>query len=206
MTLKLLAKKLELEPDKFITSEVLKKYCKVLKLEYYTAIRYLTSNKYLVTILKGIFYIKSIEERKHKTIDLNYIDAIRKALELKKVKNWYFGLDTAIKMNNLSHEHFEIVYVINDKIFRRNNLEIIGHKVKFIKLSGSLFDFGIKNNIADAERTVLDTIYLGKYNSLSDAEIKNKVIDLTIHCKKDRLTTYAKHYPKTVIKLLGELA
>ena len=205
MTLRLLVKKLELESDKFIIRSTLKIYCKTLKLDYYTAIRYLTSNEYLVTILKGIFYIKSIEERKHKKININYIDAVKKALELKKVNNWYFGLDTALKMNNLTHEYSEITYLINDKIFRKNTIEIIGHKIKFIKISEHLFGFGIKNNVADTERTVLDYIYLGKYNGLSDAEIKNQVVDLIKYCKKEKITIYAKNYPKTVIKLTGEL-
>ncbi len=205
MTLRLLVKKLELETNRFITRSTLKIYCKALKLDYYTAIRYLTSNEYLVTILKGIFYIKSIEERKHKKINISYIDAIKKAFELKKVNNWYFGLDTATKMNNLTHEYSEIDYIINDKIFRKNPIEITGHKLKFIKIRKNLFGFGIKNNIADLERTVLDNIYLGKYNGLSDAEIKNRVVDLIKYCKKEKLAAYAKNYSKTVIKLTGEL-
>jgi len=205
MTLTLLVKKLELENDKFVTSSILKGYCTILKLDYYTAIRYLTHNEYLITLLKGIFYIKSVEERKHKKTDINYIDAIKKALELKKVKNWYFGLDTAVRMNNLSHEYSEITYIINDLIFRKNPVTILGHKVKFIKISKSLFGFGIKNNVADTERTVLDTIYLGKYNGASDNEIKNRISSLLGYCKKKKLTDYAKHYPKTVIKLGGEI-
>ena len=208
MSLKLIVKKLELMNKKFITREEIREYCKELHLDYYTTIGYLTSNNYLVTILRGIFYIKSINEHKSKEIEITYTEAVKEALKIKGISNWYFGLESAIKLNNLTHEYFAVESVVNDTIFRPNPIDILGTKVKFVKISKSLFKFGVVENKirhSDVEKTLLDMIYLGKYNNYSEEEIKNKVLYLLNDCKKSKLKEYAEHYPKTVRNFLGKL-
>jgi hypothetical protein len=207
MTLKLLVRKLELTDNKFITREELKPYCKALKLEYYTAIRYLTSNSYLIRILRGIFYIKSAEERKLKKIDMNCTGALKEALRIKGVK-WYFGLESAIKLNNLTHEYFAIESVITDSLFRPRPIGILGTKVKFIKIRKDLLDFGLIGKDfkhSDIEKTLLDIIYLGRYNKYSEEEIRNKAASLLKNCKKSKLMKYAEYYPKSIGKVLLKL-
>ncbi len=207
MVLRLLVRKLELTDKRFITRKELKSYCKELKLDYYTAIRYLTSNSYLIRILRGVFYIKSIEERKLKKININYIDALKEALKIKDVK-WYFGLESAIKLNNLTHEYFAIETIITDSMFRPRPIEILGTKIKFVKISKNLFAFGLIGKDfkhSDIEKTLLDIIYLGKYNNYSEEEIRNKIVSLLKNCEKSKLMKYAEHYPKTASKLLLKL-
>jgi hypothetical protein len=208
MSLRLIVKKLELMDKKFVTRDEIRVYCKELHLDYYKAIRYLTSNDYLIRILRGIFYIKSIEERKLKKVEVNYVEAIKEALKIKGIKNWYFGLESAIKLNNLTHEYLAVETIITDSLFRSRAIDILGTKVKFIKISKELFKFGLVGKdfkYSDAEKTVLDMIYLGKYNNYSEEEIKNRVLDLVEHCKKNKLKKYAEHYPKTVRNFVGKL-
>lgn len=208
MTLRILVKKLELLHRKFITREELKSYCKGLKLDYYTSIMYLTSNNYIVRVLRGIFYVKSIEERKLNKLDISFEDAISEALSIKGVKKWYFGLESAIKLNNITHEYFAVETIISDKLSRPNPFDIMGRKVRFVKLNGKLLEFGIiknKFNYSDAEKTILDFVYLGKYNRNSDEGIKNKVAGYIGDCKKSKLREYSENYPKTVGKLVEEL-
>lgn len=208
MSLKLLVKKLGLKEDKFITRAELRLYCKELKLDYFAAVGYLMTNGYLVRLLRGIFYIRSIEEKKLDKISLDHLTIIKRALEIKGIKNWYFGLETAIKLNKITHEYFTVDYVINDKLTRPRPIEILKHRIKFIKLNKKLFGFGIvKDSIpySDIEKTTLDMIHLAKYNDLSDKEIKDKVIDLISRCSRKKLGKYAKHYPKTVKKLAREM-
>lgn len=206
--MKLIVKKLEIEGRKFITRDELRLYCKKLGLDYYKAIRYLTSNKYLIRILRGIFYIKSIEERKLKKIDINYIEALKKALRIKGVDNWYFGLESAVKLNNLTHEHLAVETIITHSLFRPKPIGILGTKVKFIKISKALLKFGLIGGdfkYSDIEKTVLDMIYLGRYNNYSEEEIKNKVLHLVNNCKRSKLRKYEGYYPKTVRNFLGKL-
>ena len=203
MTLKLIVKKLELSDKKFITREELREYCKKLNLDYYVTIRYLTHYKYLIRILRGIFYIKSIEERKLNKININHLEAIKEALKIKGVKNWYFGLSTALKLNNLTHEYFTIDYIINDKLFRAKPFLILGYKIKFIKISHKLISFGIINKnlpYSDAEKTMLDFVYLKEHGNVK--LIPEEIFE---NCSKNKLLKYSKNYDKRTFKKLKEI-
>lgn len=202
MTLKIIVKKLELSDKKFITREELREECKKLSMDYYVTIRYLTYYKYLVRILRGIFYIKSIEERKLNKTDINHLEAIKEALRIKGIKNWYFGLSTALKLNNLTHEYFAIDYIINDKLFRANPFSILGHKVKFIKIKPKLTKFGIINKnkrYSDKEKTMLDFIYLKEHGN-----VRLIPEDIFEKCSRTKLIRYSKNYDKRTIKKLKE--
>lgn len=209
MTYKLLIRKLYLDKEDFIVASTLRKYCKELKLNYYSAIGYLLANKYLIRILRGIFYVLSVEEKKLKKININYMDAIARSLELKGIKNWYFGLETSVKLNNLTHEYFIIDYIINDTVFRPKPIEIMGYKIKFIKLKKSLFGFGIiknnKINFSENEKTLLDFVYLYKYRGLSKEDIKNRISELTKHCSAKKVINYSKKYNKKITKFIRDI-
>jgi hypothetical protein len=209
MALRILIKKLYLYENKYIDGTALKEWCEKLKLNYNKTIIYLTANKYLVRILKGTFYRLSFEERKFKKISINHMEAIAEALKMKNIKNWYFGMETAIKLNNLTHEYYAMEYVINDTIFRAKPITILGHKVRFIKLKKHLFSFGIKEHnkmkISDNEKTLLDTIYLARYDGFSDEEIKNKISGIIKYCSEEKLLKYAEEYNGSIKEFVREL-
>lgn len=135
-----------------------------------TALRKLLLNKkYLITIFRGIYYLRNYEEKKFNTLKYSSYELLSKGLEIKGIK-WYFGLNTAIKFLNLTHEVSPVNIVINDKFNRINPMKIAGASFFFIKIKPSLF-FGInkiktKNNIllnySNLEKTLLDLVYLKK--------------------------------------------
>ncbi len=205
----LLVKKLNMIDKKIITSGELKSYCSILKITYLDAIKYLIRYKYLHRIMRGIFYNPSIHERKMGEFDMTYREAIIKALEIKGVKNWYFGLESAIKLNNLTHEFFVVDYILNDTISRTKSLEVFGNKVKFVKVKPKLCKFGMKKTnymkFSNIEKTILDFIYLFKYRGFEDPLIKSKIIDYVDIASKEKLLSYAKHYNKTVEEFVRTL-
>ena len=192
---KLVVEKLLRKENKFITRTEIEKDCIKLNLDYIILIKYLIRHKYLERILKGIFYVYSLEERKLGKLEKNIYEIITHALKIKKINNWYFGLETALKMNNLTHEYFTTIYIINDTIFRAKPIKIMNHKVKFYKTNKLLF-FGIKNNIytySDPEKTILDMIYFKKIEGLNEYEKK---------LSKSKLKKYAKYYNLKIEKML----
>ena len=209
MKLGLIAKRLYMGKDKIITDESIKKLCKELKLDYNYAAGYLIREKYISRIFKGIFYIKSIEERKLNKIDADQKDIIARALSIKGVKNWYFGLSSALKINAMTHEYFSVDYIISDKIFRPRPFNVLGKKVKFVKIGKKLFSFGIIRkgdiNFSDKEKTILDTAYLAKYNGKSDFEVRKIIEEYIKGLSKSRLKDYSKYYPKSIIRAVGEV-
>jgi len=208
MSYALLARKIEDSGGKYIMREELKGYCKEIGLEYLPAIKYLTHHKYMLRVLRGVFYARTIEERKTGKLGVNHLEAVRDALKLRGVKNWYYGLETAVKLNNITHEYYTMVTVISDSITRPRPFDILGHKVRFIKISPKLFGFGvIRKNVpySDPEKTLLDTVYLGRYNSMKESEINDATADILEHCSKNKLISYVEKYPKTVRKTVEGL-
>jgi len=210
MRMNVLLRKLRVEKREFVTSKELEVYCKSMKLHYDTVIRYFAARGYLVRIFRGIFYVKSVEEFELGRSRYSHLELVAKGLELKKVRNWYFGLHTALKLNNMTHEHFAVEDVVNDVLFRANPVTIAGHKFKFIKLSPLLIAFGVKkgNSVrySDPEKTVLDFVYLWRYRGIPEEKIVGDASEYARNVSKDRLRSYAKRYPKTVARIVERLA
>jgi len=205
----LLLKKLHIEKKEFITSITLKNYCKKLELDYEDTVRYFIRRGYLIRIFKGIFYIKDIEEIKLGKLKYSYRELIVKGLDLKDVKNWYFGLYSALKLNDMTHETFVVDHIINDKIFRAKPIDIVGYKIKFHRISSKVLTFGIitKNNISfsDPEKTILDFIYILRYNSVPENKIIMDISEYSNNLLKEKIKKYVKNYPKSVKKTLEGL-
>jgi len=131
--------------------------------------RVMLNKGYLITIFRGVYYLKSYEEKKLNFLKYSSYELLALGLEKKRIK-WYFGLNTALKFLNITHEVFPINIVINDKFNRTKPMKVAGSSFFFIKLKPSLF-FDIKeakteNSISlyysRLEKTLLDMIYLKK--------------------------------------------
>ncbi len=209
MKTSLLLKKLRLEKKELVTSEELKGYCKQLKLDYESTIDHFVTRGHFIRIFRGIFYVKSLDEMKLGRTKYSHLELVAKGLELKGVRNWYFGLYTALKLNNMTHEYFAIDYVVNDQILRVNPMKIAGHKLRFLKLKLPLFSFGIvsKDAIAysDPEKTILDFIYMWRYNGVSKDRIIADAGDWSTNLSASKFVEFAKNYPKTVQKIAQEI-
>jgi hypothetical protein len=211
MTMSHVLRKLWTDKKEFVTAEELKPYCRSMRMDYATVVSYFVKRKYFVRILRGIFYVKSLEEAKLGRSRYNHLELVARGLELKKVSKWYFGLHTALKLNNMTHETFAVEDVINDKLFRVNPFTIAGYKFKFSRLSSALLDFGIrkaKNGVrySDPEKTVLDFIYIWRYNGIPEEKIAADVSGWAKGASRGKLGAYAKKYPKTVAEIAARVA
>jgi predicted transcriptional regulator of viral defense system len=205
MRMTTLLRKLRLENKEFVTFRELEAYCKSMGLDYKTVVRYFAARGYIIRIFRGVFYVKSVEEFELGRSKYSHMELVAKGLELKKVRNWYFGLHTALKLNNMTHEHFAIEDVVNDKIFRANPITITGYKFKFVKLSSALLGFGVKKekgiNYSDPEKTILDFIYIWRYNGVPEEKTIADIAEWAKHASKEKLRSYATKYPKTVAEI-----
>ena len=160
MNIKHLLRKLRLNGKEFITDLDLKEYCSLFELTYADTVAYLLRKKYLIRIFRGIFYVRSVEEVILGRSKYSHFQLVARGLELKKIENWYFGLHTALKLNNMTHEYFAIEDVLSDTLFRAAPISIAGHKFRFTKISSSLMDFGTLKDrgirFSDPEKTILD--------------------------------------------------
>lgn len=198
----LILRRLHIEGKKFVTSNELKTYAHNARLRYEILIRYFETKGYLIRIFRGIFYVKSAEEIELGRIDPSHLELVARGLEIKGVNNWYFGLHTALKLNNMTHESFVIEEVISDSLFRAKPIKIASYNFKFVKLSKKLLGFGIETKnglrISEPEKTVLDFVYLWKQNGLPEEKIVSDVSEWGKDVSSKRLKLYAENYPSSV--------
>ncbi|MFH1547590.1 MAG: hypothetical protein ABIC57_03830, partial [bacterium] len=130
-----------------------------------------------------------------------HLELVAKGLELKGVKKWYFGLYTALKLNNMTHEHFTVDYVVNYNLLRPKPINKEGYKFKFVKLAPRLLKFGATGNglrYSDSEKTILDFIYTWRYNGVPKERIILDISEWSKSLSKEKTRKYAANYPKTV--------
>ena len=181
MTRNILLRKLRLERASFISAEDLKRYCVSLGADYDSSVNYLIARKHLVRIFKGIFYLRSLDEIELGSSRYNHLELLSKGMEMKGIKEWYFGMHTALKLNNMTHESFNLDDVMSASIFRAKPISMAGHRFKFYKVSKKILGFGVieksKIRYSDPEKTILDFAYIWKYEGISDAKISDGLSD-----------------------------
>ena len=203
-----LLKKFYINGKELVTSDEIKEYCNFLNLKYENVISYFISRGYLSRIFRGIFYVKSLEELKFGKRKYSYLELVKKGLELKKIKNWYFSLYTALKLNNVTHEYFTIDYVISENMYRSKLINIENRKFKFIKLKPDLLNFGIIENgfrYSDLEKTILDFIYIWIYNNTPRKKILIDATEFIDDMSEEKIRIYAEKYPNSVKEIVEEI-
>jgi hypothetical protein len=119
------------------------------------------------------------------------------------------GLHSALKLNNMTHEHFTIEEVVNDSLLRPRPMSIAAYKFKFVKLSAKLLGFGVKEKgivrYSDPEKTILDFIYTWRYNGIPEDKIVLDVSEWSEGLSKENLRKYAENYPKSVARIMDSV-
>ncbi|AEA46060.1 type IV toxin-antitoxin system AbiEi family antitoxin domain-containing protein [Archaeoglobus veneficus] len=185
---------------KVVKREELENVFKRFRKDASSTINYMTTYGYFIRILRGLYYVKSIEEfKKGKRIDT--LKIISLGMEKLGV-GWYFGLHTALRLNGLTHEYSAVIHVLSDSIYRPKDVSVNEDRVKFVKLKKDLFGFGVveRNGLkySDLEKTLLDTVYLYRYRSVPEKRIISILREYRGKVSKDKLEEYLDHYPKSV--------
>lgn len=159
----LIWKRLLVEQKKMVTTSQIEELALKLGKNKKRAVYYLQEEGYIARVLRGIFYVKSLEERQNNALNNSLYTIVAWALEIKKIKNWYFALETALKLNNLTYEYYTVDYVFTDSYRTTKKISIMKNKFQFLKRSKKYFKKGIleKNGIrySTPEKTVLDLSY-----------------------------------------------
>ncbi|TKJ23069.1 MAG: hypothetical protein CEE43_04965 [Promethearchaeota archaeon Loki_b32] len=194
-------KKIKQDNKEFVTSEELQIYSKDLYLDYRTISNYLVTRGFLLNILDDIYYVKSEEEILQNKLNYSILELVGKGLELKNVKNWYFGLYTALNLINFEYEHEnDMFYLINDQIIKEKPIKILGKDFRFLTFKNALFNFGIIDNkvkYSDHEKTILDLIYLWQYNHMNESRILIEAYKLLDGISEEKILDYSQYYPNS---------
>jgi len=191
---------------KAVTKNEIKETCRKFDADADNTVNFMIWYGYFVRVLRGLYYVKTMEEFGLKR-SVNIYRILSLGMDKLGVK-WYFGLYTSLRLNGLTHEFFDTIFVLNDRIFRSKEIRVGGEKVKFVKLKSKLFDFGTVNEngtrFSDVEKTLLDFVYISRYRSVPEERITSMMEDYGKKAKIKKIRAYLKFYPKTVEKMIKD--
>ncbi|MCK5310160.1 MAG: hypothetical protein KAJ64_05885 [Thermoplasmata archaeon] len=198
MSATIIWKKLILEKNKVTTSQRINQLALNLGKNEERTLRYLQEHGYIIRVLRGYYYVKNPEEREMKKLEHSIYEIIAMALKVKGVKDWYYGLETALKMNNMTHEYFSIDYVVTNTYETTKVITIMDKKFKFLKWNKKHFQFGIKKKelirYSDKEKTVLDMAYRTYRNKNKSPYVLSIVREQSPLLDENKINEYMKHY------------
>lgn len=201
----LIWKKLIVEGVKVVSSDHIRALARRVGKEGTRSLRYLQEHGYIYRILRGTFYVKSPEEIERNFFKYSIYEMISEALKLKGVKHWYFGLETALKMNQMTHEFFSVDYVITDSFRTTKTIEIMGSRYLFLRWSvrdassdwrvKRITDHGSSIFYSDKEKTVLDISYKEYIDNKDASSVIDPFIEFRDQLDLARLMLYLSFYP-----------
>ncbi len=184
-----------------VSSEEIRDLAKEIGKSEWDSLSYLQRHGYILRILKGIFYVRSPNEIESEGYDHSIHELVAKALDFKGVKKWYFGLKSALKFNDMTHEYFNIEYVITDSYRTTKVIKILDYNFTFIKRGKNHFGFGInkKDSIyySDPEKTVLDISYQRYLKDKESGYFFSPIKEYEDNLDTNKLSSYLEHYPKS---------
>lgn len=187
------------EDRRMVTSKEIGEMAREISKDPDQVIDYLQSNDYIVRVLRGIFYVKSHEERGRGVLERSLYEIVAMALEVKGVRRWYFGLETALKLNLMTHEYFVVDHVLTDSYRTTKTIRIMGTAFRFIRRGERHFRQGIVRKgilrYSDPERTVLDLAYREYLRSKESSMVKSPVEEYTDTIDAGRLRVLLDDYP-----------
>jgi hypothetical protein len=205
----LIWRKLRVDGSKVVTSEHVRQISQSMGKDYTRSLRYLLEHDYLVRIFRGIFYVNSPDERDAGTPDRPVLRIVAEALALKSVKHWYLGLETALRINGLTHEYFTVNYIITDSYRTTKIIRIADARYQFLKWSGSHFQSGIRREyelkFSDKEKTVLDLVYKRYLDSRDERNAISPFIEYEKMLEKAKVRQYLVEYPAKIQELVRKM-
>jgi predicted transcriptional regulator of viral defense system len=202
-------KKLLLDKRKIVLSKDIHAMARQLNKNEKGSVDYLQRHGYIVRILRGFYYVKTPEERQLNKLDNSIHEIIAMVLKEKGVNKWYFGLETALKFNNMTHEYFSVNYVITNSYETTKTIKILDTKFRFLKWNDKHFTFGITKEgqlrYSDKEKTVLDIAYRTYRNKTKDPYILNLIREYSSQLDNEKLMDYLTNYSVRFQKLGEQL-
>ena len=196
-------KRLRLNGIHFIGREELEKLAGDAGLDANASVAYLLKQGYLERISRGFFYVPTLDEIKLGGWECSSREFIAKSIEHRGTSNWYFGLQSALKLNLMTHEHFNMEFIISDTVRTTKAVEVMATPVRFYRWSSKLFipgsikqkfsPHGILIQYSDPEKTVLDLCYWRYTNRMRD--IDGPLREYGEQCDQNKLRSYLSRFP-----------
>ncbi len=200
-------RKLLVEERRIVTSDEIRELAAQAGKKGDRSLRYLLEHGYIARILKGIFYVRSADERERGYTERSTYELVAEALKRKGVRRWYFGMETALKLNGMTHEYFAVDSVVTDSFRTTKVIGILGAKFQFLRWSTDRIGIGCirTGNLtySDPEKTVLDMAY--RTHRQGKGSPRDIILEHIDRLDKDKLRRYLARYSIRFQEALGGL-
>jgi len=190
-----------------VTSEVISEIAGQLQKSPSRSIRYLQEHGYIVRVLRGVFYVKSATERETGVLDRSVFEIVAESLNLKGVRNWYIALETALRVNELTHEYFAVNFVMTDGYRTTKAIRILDTKFWFLRRSKEQFSFGVERRFdlkfSDKEKTVLDLVHKRYIDTKDERLAVAPYLEHRDGLDNQKILRYVKNYPRRIQIIVG---
>lgn len=165
MMASLVWERLRLEGARYITGKRLARVCREARREFGGCRKYLLEHGYIHRVFRGIYYLSDRDELESGLPAGNVLRIVGDALAFKGVRRWYFGLETALKLNGMTHEYFTVDFLVTDSLRTTRPVGVLGHRLAILRRPPKRFREGIVRaggiRFSDREKTVLDIAHQG---------------------------------------------
>ncbi len=204
-----------LRSDRVVSTAQIKEACRLLGVDFQTAFVGLDRAGILEPVIfKGVYYVRTPEERQLGTIQEDSLDVIARACNLALKENWYFGLATALKLAGLwEQQTLTTITIVSKKRVKRSKQAFGGLNVEFKQLSGVPFDkLVVKSGVrrfSEPARTLADYAYFSARIKQRDYP---KIVSQDVYAKikdkkkiKKQLVYFIRKYPKPYARLMEQI-
>jgi predicted transcriptional regulator of viral defense system len=199
-------RRLDLSGKNFTTSSEIRKMASSIGKDDTRSLLYLQEQGYIQRILRGIFYVKTPDELERGSLGVSIYEMVSRALRMKGVRSWYFGLESALKLNEMTHEFFPVEVVVTDSFRTTKIIGISYSRFQFLRWSPDHFRFGLVRRrgliFSDKEKTVLDIAYKRLLERQDPNYVRSIIREYEPLLDKKRLKEYLSFYPSRLQDVL----
>lgn len=196
------------EGRELITSEVLREMARRIGSRPEHALRHLRREGYLIPLFRGFYYVRTPEEVRLHTERHDPLELFALAARAKGIREWYFGLTTALRLNGLTHEDRREESVVSRSLYRIHGIPIGSRRFVIHKWGPELFGFGLNRRgtyrVSDPEKTVLDLAYLDFWRVRKRHSPSRTWTEYLPSVGAHRVRRYLPHYPREVRRAVEE--
>ena len=172
------------------------------------AARHLRREGYLVPLFRGFYYVRTPEEVRLHTARHGPLELFALAARAKKIGEWYFGLDTALRLNGLTHEDRREETVVSRSFLRVHGISLGARRFVIHKWGPDLFGFGLERRgnfrFSNREKTVLDLAYADYWKARRGRSPREGWREYLPSVDSTTLHRYLPHYPKEIRRMVEE--
>jgi hypothetical protein len=196
------------EGREFLTGRAISEMARRIGAKPENALRHLRREHYLLPLFRGFYYVRTAEEVRLGTERHDALELFALAARAKGIGEWYFGLETALRLHGLTHEDRREETVVSRSFYRIRGVPIGTRRFVVHKWDPALFRFGLVRRgsyrVSDPEKTILDLAYLDHWRERKGHSPTRTWTEHVGSVDARKVRLYLPRYPEELRRIVEE--